>query len=65
MKSLQLQPFHFSKEENVAAAKAWARRLHFFLSIGKSDAHRVVMFKEETDNELKVKQLEQSNAIVL
>ena len=42
---LQLQAFHSSKEEFVAAAKTWAKRLSFYLSREKSDTHRVVMVR--------------------
>ena len=40
---LQLQAFHLTEEELVAAAKTWAENLSFYLSIEKSYTHHVVM----------------------
>ena len=40
MEFLQLQVFHSTKEEFVATAKTWAKKLSFYLSIEKSDTHR-------------------------
>ena len=40
---LQLQSFCSRKEEFAAAAKTWVKNLSFYLSIEKSDTHRVLM----------------------
>ena len=66
MEFLKLLAFHYTKEEFVAAAKTWVKKLSFYLSIGKSDTHCVMMVCVRWGKKyLQVKQLEQSNAIVL